>query len=56
MEKTKNDITRGYQAAMALTKEAVKDAKKLGYRLPISRSSDGLKCKSPLLFNDIVID
>ena len=38
VEKTKEDITKGYQAAMKLTKEAVKDAKQLGFRIPVSRS------------------
>lgn len=32
------------------------DAKKLGYDLPISRSVEGIRYKSPLLLNDIIID
>ena len=39
-----------------MTKEAVCDAKKFGYKLPISRSVEGLRFKSPLLMNDIIID
>ena len=41
---------------MKLTKEAVKDAKKLGYNIPLSRSLEGIKYKSPLILDDIVID
>lgn len=41
---------------MKLTKEAFNDAKKLGYNLPVSRSEEGLKFKSPLIYNDIIID
>ena len=41
---------------MKLTKEAVKDAKQLGYRIPISRSLEGIKFKSPLMIDDIIID
>ena len=32
------------------------DAKKLGYDLPISRSVEGIRYKSPLMLNDIIID
>lgn len=32
------------------------DAKKLGYDLPVSRSVEGLRFKSPLLLSDIVVD
>ena len=56
MEKTKEDISKGYQAAMKLTKEAVKDAKQLGYRIPISRSLEGIKYKNPIILDDIIID
>ena len=38
IQKTREDITRGHRAALRLTKEAFNDAKKLGYKLPISRS------------------
>ena len=41
---------------MKLTKEAVKDAKKLGYNIPLSRSLEGIKYKSPLILDEIVID
>jgi hypothetical protein len=41
---------------MKLTKEAFSDAKKLGYHLSVSRSEEGLKFKSPLIYNDIIID
>jgi hypothetical protein len=56
VEKAKEDISKGYQAAMKLTKEAMKDAKKLGFSLPVSRSMEGIRFKSPLLLDDIIID
>ncbi len=34
---------------MQLTKQAFKDAKKLGYNLPVSRSMQGLRYKAPLI-------
>lgn len=56
IEKTKEDISKGYQAALKLTKEAFHDAKRLGYNLPISRSMEGIRFKSPLLIGDVIID
>lgn len=41
---------------MKLTKEAMKDAKKLGFNLPISRSMEGIRFKSPLVLDEIIID
>lgn len=41
---------------MRLTKEAAKDAKRLGYRLPVSRSEEGIRFKSSLAFTAVVID
>lgn len=56
IEKAKEDISKGYQAAMKLTKEAMKDAKKLGFNLPVSRSMEGIRFKNPIVLNDIIID
>ena len=38
IDKAKLDIAKGYEAAMKLTKEAMHEAKKMGYHLPMSRS------------------
>lgn len=56
IDKAREDIAKGYQAAMKLTKEAMKDAKKLGFNLPVSRSMEGIRFKSHLVLDDIIID
>lgn len=39
-----------------MTKEAMKDAKKMGITLPISRSMEGFRFKSSLVISDLIID
>lgn len=56
LEKAKEDISKGFRAAMKLTSETYSDAVKLGYSLPLSRSMEGLRYKKSLILNDIVID
>ena len=34
----------------------MKDAKKMGFNLPVSRSMEGIRFKSPLIIPDLVID
>ena len=34
----------------------MKDAKKLGFNLPVSRSMQGIRFKNSIVLNDIIID
>jgi hypothetical protein len=56
IERTREDIARGYKAAQRLARQAVTDAKRLGYDLPVSRSAEGLRYKRPLARELLVID
>ena len=51
------DIEKGYKAAMNLVKQSFYDAKRLGFKLSMSRSQDNLKYKNPkALINEIIVD
>lgn len=62
IDKARDDITKGYDAAIKLIKQAFSDAKKIGYKMPLSRSSDSYKLNKHLGFgmlsglNNIIID
>ncbi len=62
IDKAKEDITKGYNAAVKLIKEAFCDAKKIGYKMPMSKSSDTYKLNKHLGYgmlsglNNVIID
>lgn len=62
IDKAREDIAKGYNAAVKLIREAFSDAKKIGYKLPMSRSSDSYKLQKHLGFgvlsglNNVIID
>jgi hypothetical protein len=62
IDKARDDITKGYDAAVKLIKEAFCDAKKVGYKMPLSKSSDSYKLSKNLGFgmlsglNKVIID
>lgn len=62
IDKAREDISKGYNATVKLIKEAFLDAKKIGYKLPLSKSSDSYKLNKHLGFgvlknlNTIIID
>lgn len=59
IDKAKDDITKGYQAANELVKEYFYDVRRMGIKLAVSRSQDNLKYKvSPQLIHgsDLIID
>ena len=59
IDRAKEDITKGYQAANELVKEYFYDVRRMGIKLAVSRSQDNLKYKlsPPLLSSsDLIID
>lgn len=59
IDKAKEDIIKGYQAANNLVKEYFFDVRRMGIKLAVSKSQDNLKYKfsQPLHFaSDIKID
>jgi hypothetical protein len=62
IDKAREDISKGYNAAVKLIREAFCDAKKIGYKLPLSKSSDSYKLSKHLGFgvltglNHVIID
>jgi hypothetical protein len=62
IDKAREDISKGYNAAVKLIREAFCDAKKIGYKLPLSKSSDSYKLNKHLGFgvltglNHVIID
>ena len=62
IDKAREDIAKGYSAAVKLIREAFCDARKIGYKLPLSKSSDSYKLNKHLGFgvlaglNYVIID
>jgi hypothetical protein len=60
IDRARRDIANGYHAALKLIRESLVDGRKIGYTLPVSRSTDSYKTNKLLTrlggYDSIIID
>ena len=60
IDKARDDINNGYNAAIKLIRDSLREGTKVGYKLPLSRSTDSYKSNKLLSsfggYDSIIID